>query len=74
MTLTPAHEEKLKIGDIDVTALHTPCHTQDSICWFMQDGQHKAVFTGDTLFISGEFRSAPGCSLDGTLTVGFFKT
>ncbi|KAL2114544.1 hypothetical protein VUR80DRAFT_4527 [Thermomyces stellatus] len=53
VTLTPAHEEKLKIGDIDVTALHTPCHTQDSICWFMQDGQHKAVFTGDTLFISG---------------------
>ena len=54
VTVTPAHEEKLKIGNIGVTALHTPCHTQDSICWFMEDGEQKVVFTGDTLFISGE--------------------
>lgn len=55
--MLPDHGQKLKIGDIEVTALHTPCHTQDSICWFMQDREHKAVFTGDTLFISGEFWS-----------------
>jgi hydroxyacylglutathione hydrolase len=36
-----------------VTALHTPCHTQDSICYFMEDGNDRAVFTGDTLFIGG---------------------
>ncbi|KAF8545395.1 beta-lactamase-like protein [Trichophaea hybrida] len=53
-TTTPAHEETFKIGDsITVTALHTPCHTQDSICYFVQDGDDKAVFTGDTLFIAG---------------------
>ena len=34
-------------------ALHTPCHTQDSICWFMEDGNQRVVFTGDTLFIGG---------------------
>ncbi|KAL4867556.1 hypothetical protein BDV12DRAFT_186609 [Aspergillus spectabilis] len=51
---TPAHGEVFKIGErISVTALHTPCHTQDSICYFMQDGDEKVVFTGDTLFIAG---------------------
>ncbi|RMZ87017.1 hypothetical protein DV736_g5754, partial [Chaetothyriales sp. CBS 134916] len=56
VTRTPAHKEKWTIGkDIDVTALHTPCHTQDSICWFMQDRttNEHVVFTGDTLFIGG---------------------
>jgi hydroxyacylglutathione hydrolase len=50
---TPGHNSKFKIGSINVTALHTPCHTQDSICFFLEDGQDRAVFTGDTLFIGG---------------------
>ncbi|KAL8756965.1 MAG: hypothetical protein Q9199_002555 [Rusavskia elegans] len=51
---TPQHEESFKIGHkISVKALHTPCHTQDSICWLMEDGEEKVVFTGDTLFIGG---------------------
>ncbi|KAK3937657.1 hydroxyacylglutathione hydrolase [Diplogelasinospora grovesii] len=54
VTKTPAHGESLKIGEnISVKALHTPCHTRDSICWFMQDGDDKVVFTGDTLFHGG---------------------
>jgi len=54
VTKTPKHEETFKIGQgISVRALHTPCHTQDSICWFMEDGKDKVVFTGDTLFIGG---------------------
>ncbi|KAK1494668.1 hydroxyacylglutathione hydrolase [Colletotrichum cuscutae] len=54
VTRTPGHGESFKIGEgIAAKALHTPCHTQDSICWFMQDGDQKVVFTGDTLFISG---------------------
>ena len=53
VTRTPANGEVFKIGDrISVTALYTPCHTQDSICYFMQDGNDKAVFTGDTLLNS----------------------
>ena len=52
---TPKHGETFKIGDsISVQALHTPCHTQDSICWYMRDGDEKVVFTGDTLFIGGK--------------------
>lgn len=54
VTRTPKHDETFKIGSgITVKALHTPCHTQDSICWFMEDGAEKVVFTGDTLFIGG---------------------
>ncbi|CAG8075376.1 unnamed protein product [Penicillium salamii] len=49
---TPADGETFKIGDrISVKALYTPCHTQDSICFYMQDGDQRVVFTGDTLFI-----------------------
>lgn len=55
VTKTPAHGEEFKIGErISVKALHTPCHTQDSICYFMQDGDQRVVFTGDTLFIAGK--------------------
>ena len=37
----------LKVGQRDVKVVHTPGHTQDSICLY--DGEN--VFTGDTLFI-----------------------
>jgi glyoxylase-like metal-dependent hydrolase (beta-lactamase superfamily II) len=50
---TPKNGESFKIGDITVKALYTPCHTQDSICWFMEDSTGKVVFTGDTLFHGG---------------------
>ncbi|KAI7537080.1 P-loop containing nucleoside triphosphate hydrolase protein [Hortaea werneckii] len=50
---TPAHNEEFSVGNIKVKALHTPCHTQDSICFFFEDGNERAVFTGDTLFIGG---------------------
>lgn len=54
MTDTPGHGHEFKVGEaISVRALHTPCHTQDSICFFVQDGDDRAVFTGDTLFIGG---------------------
>ncbi len=53
VTKTPSNGEDLKVGSIAVKALYTPCHTQDSICWFFQDGDDKVVFTGDTLFHGG---------------------
>lgn len=56
MTKTPPHGSTFTIGkNIKVTALHTPCHTQDSICWYMEDQKtgERVVFTGDTLFIGG---------------------
>lgn len=53
VTSTPPNGDGFKLGDISVKGLYTPCHTQDSICWFMQDGDDKVVFTGDTLFHGG---------------------
>ncbi|KAH8733391.1 Las1-like-domain-containing protein [Ilyonectria robusta] len=53
VTKTPQHGETFKLGSISIKGVHTPCHTQDSICFFMEDGNDKAVFTGDTLFIGG---------------------
>lgn len=56
VTYTPSHEEIIDLGDhLSITALHTPCHTQDSVCYYVRDSNtnNQAVFTGDTLFISG---------------------
>merc|ERR1711939_214356 len=53
---TPSHNSSFKIGqNVEVTALHTPCHTQDSICWYMRDTStdEKVVFTGDTKVFPG---------------------
>ncbi|GAA5928749.1 uncharacterized protein JCM15063_003957 [Sporobolomyces koalae] len=49
------HNDKFKIGHLDVTAIFTPCHTRDHICYFVEDKEkdQRAVFTGDTLFVSG---------------------
>lgn len=67
----PALTNTVKDGDhfplfegssIQVTTRHTPCHTQDSTAFFLEDSKQKetkgkeyarGVFTGDTLFISG---------------------
>ncbi|KAH9039057.1 Metallo-hydrolase/oxidoreductase [Lactarius hengduanensis] len=43
---------------LDVKCLATPCHTRDSICYYVTDTSSssdgaRAVFTGDTLFIGG---------------------
>ncbi|KAH7732005.1 glyoxalase II chain A [Aphelenchoides avenae] len=49
------HDSKFSVGGLAVKCLHTPCHTKTHICYFVEDGStnEKAVFTGDTLFISG---------------------
>ncbi|PIQ86650.1 MAG: MBL fold hydrolase [Candidatus Omnitrophica bacterium CG11_big_fil_rev_8_21_14_0_20_45_26] len=39
--------EKIKIGDVDLTFIHTPGHTPGSQCFLVGDG----LISGDTLFI-----------------------
>ncbi|KAJ3574565.1 hypothetical protein NP233_g1677 [Leucocoprinus birnbaumii] len=51
-------KDEFKIGEnINVRCLATPCHTQDSICYYVTDPTDTShpggVFTGDTLFIGG---------------------
>jgi len=59
----PALTDEIKDGDtfkignnVNVKCLATPCHTQDSISYYVTDAKNpdqKGVFTGDTLFIGG---------------------
>jgi hydroxyacylglutathione hydrolase len=45
--------EVFKIGDITVTAIHTPGHTMESTVYLLKDsdGTTHSLFTGDTLFL-----------------------
>ncbi|KZT69033.1 Metallo-hydrolase/oxidoreductase [Daedalea quercina L-15889] len=50
-------KDEFKVGEsISVRCLATPCHTQDSICYYVTSPSSShpgGVFTGDTLFIAG---------------------
>lgn len=45
--------EVFQLGDITITALHTPGHTMESTCYLLKDkeGKDHAIFSGDTLFL-----------------------
>ncbi|WP_335966159.1 MBL fold metallo-hydrolase [Galbibacter sp. PAP.153] len=45
--------EEFKIGKLTIKALHTPGHTLESTTYLLidEDGNNKALFTGDTLFL-----------------------
>lgn len=47
--------DKIKVGDLSITAFETPCHTTGHICYYVEseDKSSKVVFTGDTLFVGG---------------------
>jgi len=45
--------EVFQLGEITITALHTPGHTMESSCYLLKDknGKDYALFSGDTLFL-----------------------
>ena len=45
--------EVFQLGDITITAIHTPGHTMESTTYLLKDkhGKDTAIFTGDTLFL-----------------------
>jgi hydroxyacylglutathione hydrolase len=52
---------EIRFGDIRLTVLHTPGHTEGSVCLWSADG--GLLFSGDTLFASGWGRTdLPGGS------------
>jgi len=56
LTKKIGHKDSFTVGNnIRVTGYHTPCHTQDSTCFFVEDSSkdQRGVFTGDTLFVGG---------------------
>jgi len=57
LTNLVSDESTITIGkNVRVKCIATPCHTQDSTCYYATDEkrpEQKGVFTGDTLFIGG---------------------
>lgn len=57
VTKYPVHVAKdlevFILGNISIQVLHTPGHTLESSCYLLRDeeGNNKAIFTGDTLFV-----------------------
>ena len=45
--------QSFQIGDVTITALHTPGHTMESTTYLLRDakGKDRAIFSGDTLFL-----------------------
>jgi hydroxyacylglutathione hydrolase len=54
-------DEDLTLGDSNwqIRALHTPCHTQDHLCFYFSSSP-SFLFTGDTLFLAGSGRFFEG--------------
>ncbi|XP_052800917.1 hydroxyacylglutathione hydrolase, mitochondrial-like isoform X2 [Mya arenaria] len=54
LTEKVTHGTKIKVGNLNVECLFTPCHTSGHICYYVTgDEADPAVFTGDTLFSGG---------------------
>ena len=53
VSLKVKDNEKISIDGVNLEALYTPGHTDDSYCFVMQD----RIFTGDTLLINGTGRT-----------------
>jgi glyoxylase-like metal-dependent hydrolase (beta-lactamase superfamily II) len=49
--------EKIQVGELTLTAIHTPGHTDDSYTYHLIDGDEQYLFTGDTLLIRGTGRT-----------------
>jgi len=45
--------QSFKVGNVTITALHTPGHTMESTTYLLKDENEKdyAIFSGDTLFL-----------------------
>ncbi|MFT4536841.1 MAG: hydroxyacylglutathione hydrolase [Saprospiraceae bacterium] len=59
------------VGDITITALHTPGHTMESTTYLLKDknGKDHAIFSGDTLFL-GDVGRPDLAQKMGSLTMG----
>src|SRR5262249_3051135 len=52
------HLERLQLTDSSLVALHTPGHTWDHVCYFLE--QERAVFAGDLVAGAGSLVVGPG--------------
>ena len=55
LTQKVTHGHNLKIGNLSVQCLYTPCHTSGHICYYVTTpDQTKAVFTGNKFVFTQE--------------------
>jgi sulfur dioxygenase len=57
VTKTFSDGDEIPFGDLHLTAMHTPGHTDDSYCFLLQSAHEKWLFSGDTLLIRGTGRT-----------------
>jgi len=58
-----AEGSRIRFGDIDLTVLHTPGHTEGSVC--LLSNEDRILISGDTLFAGGWGRTdLPGGDVD----------
>lgn len=52
-TILATDNQVFELGDITITAIHTPGHTMESTTYLLKDenGKDHAIFSGDTLFL-----------------------
>ncbi len=43
--------QTLKVGNLEIEALHTPGHSAGEFCYFIKNATKPILFTGDTIFI-----------------------
>ena len=57
--------ERLRCGDLELTALATPGHSVGSVCFLVETKGDRALFAGDTVFAGGRISLlvAPGSDL-----------
>lgn len=74
ITKSLTHDDLINIGDLDFKILHTPGHTEGSMCLFEED--RKWLFSGDCVFPEGSFGRVdfPGSDPEKMLTSLEFLT
>ena len=57
--------QKIRVGNLQVTAIKTPGHSGGSVCYVMEGKESTYLFTGDTVFLRGliSLLNAPGASV-----------
>jgi glyoxylase-like metal-dependent hydrolase (beta-lactamase superfamily II) len=51
------HNQIINVGELEIKALHTPGHTDDSYSFVLENAGQCYAFTGDTLLIRGTGRT-----------------
>ncbi|OJT08943.1 hypothetical protein TRAPUB_153 [Trametes pubescens] len=78
MTNLVTDKAEFTLGNINIRCLATPCHTQDSICYYATStagAPHPgAVFTGDTLFVAGCGRFFEGTGAEMHAALSYLAT